>query len=89
MNKERKNMVAHVANNSGNNEWYTPADIVNKARLVLGSIDTDPASNIIAQQVVLADKYYTSETNGLDKDWCGSVWMNPPYSASLIKQFCA
>lgn len=82
-------MTAHVSNNSGNNEWYTPVDIIDKARLVMGSIDTDPASNSIAQQTVLAKEYYTLETNGLDKKWYGNVWMNPPYSASLIKQFCA
>lgn len=77
----------HVVHNSGNNEWYTPPNFIDSVRLVLGQIDLDPASNEIAQEVIKASTYYTQETNGLDKDWVGKVFMNPPYSAGLLKQF--
>lgn len=77
----------HVANNSGNNEWYTPAEYIEAAREVMGSIDVDPASNDIAQETVKAKTYYTVETNGLDKKWNGNVWMNPPYASDLIGKF--
>lgn len=77
----------HVANNSGNNEWYTPAEIIEAARSAMGSIDVDPASNDIAQKVVKAGAYYTAETNGLDKTWTGNVWTNPPYASDLIGKF--
>lgn len=77
----------HVANNSGNNEWYTPADYIEAAREVMESIDLDPASNDIAQKTVKAAVYYTAETNGLDKEWHGNVWMNPPYASDLIGKF--
>lgn len=77
----------HVANNSGNNEWYTPSDYIEAAREVMGSIDIDPASNDIAQETVKAAVYYTAETNGLDKEWRGNVWMNPPYASDLIGKF--
>ena len=79
--------TAHVANNSGNNEWYTPELYIETARTLMGSIDTDPASNVLANRTVKADIYYTEETNGLDKDWHGNIWLNPPYAQPLIQQF--
>lgn len=77
----------HVAMNSGNNEWYTPTEIIETARRVMGSIDLDPASSEIANQTVKAETYYTAETNGLNKKWDGNVWLNPPYSTELIDKF--
>lgn len=72
---------------SGDNEWYTPARYIDMAREVMGTIDVDPASNEVAQRTVRATTYYTAETNGLDKDWYGRVWMNPPYSNPDVQQF--
>ena len=78
----------HVSHNSGNNEWYTPSEIIEAARSVMGNIDLDPASNDLANDTVRALHYYTQETNGLDKDWLDNVWMNPPYASDLIGKFC-
>ena len=78
---------AHVANNSGNNEWYTPADYIALAREVMGGIDTDPATSEIANRTVQASQIFTAEDNGLTKQWSGRVWVNPPYSQPLIAEF--
>ena len=77
----------HVANNSGNNEWYTPKEYIEAARKVMGTIDLDPASCEIANKIVQAKTFYTAEDNGLLKPWFGNVWLNPPYSADLIGKF--
>lgn len=70
-----------------NDEWYTPLHVLEKVKMVLGHIDIDPASNAIAQKNVQAKKYFTAENSGLDKDWVGKIWCNPPYSAKLLKHF--
>ena len=72
---------------TGNVEWYTPPEYIESARTVMGGIDTDPASNDFAQNTVKAETYYTIDNNGLDQEWYGNVWLNPPYSAQEIKQF--
>lgn len=77
----------HVVNNSGNNEWYTPSKYIELARSVLGTIDLDPASCEYANMTVRAKQFYSAQNNGLDKEWNGNVWMNPPYEAGLVKQF--
>jgi len=77
----------HVAHNSGNNEWYTPPQYIDAARQVMGEIDLDPASSGIANEIVQARTYYTAQESGLERDWSGRMWMNPPYSSDLIGGF--
>ena len=88
LKKIEEEQKPHVSFNTGNNEWYTPKEYIELARLVMGSIDCDPASCDVAQETVRAGVYYTEETNGLDKDWDGNVWMNPPYATGMIEKFC-
>jgi len=72
---------------TGDAEGYTPKTYIEYAREVLGSIDCDPASNPIAQKIVQAKQYFTSETNGLDQAWMGGVFLNPPYEHPTIAYF--
>lgn len=76
-----------VTNNSGNNEWYTPSEIVEAARNAMGYITLDPASCEIANRTVMAEEIFTIDDDGLEKRWFGNVWLNPPYSSDLIGKF--
>lgn len=75
----------HIADESY--EWYTPREYIEAARLVLGTIDLDPASSNKAQTVIKAKKYYTKENDGLAHSWFGRIWLNPPYNMPLIADF--
>ena len=72
---------------TGNPEWYTAEKYIEAARNVLGGIDLDPASSEIAQQTVKAAKYFTASDNGLQHEWHGRIWLNPPYKKELIEPF--
>jgi phage N-6-adenine-methyltransferase len=81
---------AHVTNNSGNNEWYTPSIYIDAARDVLGGFDLDPASSEIANKTVKAKQFFAEADDGLAQDWpVGRIWMNPPYATPLISKFAA
>ena len=84
---EIQKKTAHVSQNTGQVEWYTPPEFIEAARLVLGGIDLDPASSKVAQRTVKASEFYTVDDDGLSKEWAGNVWMNPPYAAGLVDQF--
>ncbi len=69
---------------TANPNWQTPADIVERARHVLGGIDLDPASDAEAQKTVRARRYITREENALAAgvNWAPdapvSIFLNPP-----------
>jgi hypothetical protein len=68
-------------------EWFTPPDIIEKAREALGGIDLDPASHALAQLTVRGQTFFTAADNGLARPWFGRVWLNPPFNRSLLSLF--
>lgn len=85
----REKVKAHVAQNSGENEWYTPDDFLDRARAVLGGFDLDPASSSVGNKRVRAERFFTAVDDGISREWAAAtIWMNPPYAQPLIGQFC-
>lgn len=83
---ERKRIIQHSNKSS---EWYTPSWILDAAREVLGHLDLDPASSIVANETVQASQWYSERNSGLGKHWWtdekkpASIWLNPPSPAIL------
>ncbi len=71
-----------ISHSSKSNEHYTPANIVEAARKVLGGIDLDPASCELANEVVQAEVWYGPGSefgeDGLAEPGAGRVFLNPP-----------
>lgn len=79
---------AGMTNASGNEEWYTPSGYMDSVREVFGgTIDLDPASCEAANEVVKAKRYFTKEHDGLQQGWEGSVYLNPPYTRTVVAEF--
>lgn len=74
------NAAQLINQTSGKTEYYTPAEIIEAARRVMGSIDLDPASSETANRIVQAKQFYTEADDGLSKAWPGNVFMNHPFS---------
>jgi ParB family chromosome partitioning protein len=73
---------------TGKNRWFTPEEIIEKAREVFGGeIDLDPASEPEAQKIIKAKKFYTEEDDGLKHEWQGRVFLNGPYGRQLHELF--
>ncbi len=76
-----------INQDSGSKEWYTPVEIIDLAREVMGKIDLDPASCAFANQTVKATNYYSEKCDGLSIAWRGSVWLNHPFGRGLNKKW--
>lgn len=87
----RPKMAVHYSSDTP--EWLTPLHIIQAVAATLGEIDLDPCSNEGTPNVP-AHRHFTVADNGLEKDWTGRVYMNPPYgdaipewTGKLIREF--
>lgn len=81
-------MASKALHSAATPRWGTPADIVERARLVMGGLDLDPCSSDSFNEVIKAPNYYSIDDrgeNGLELPWFGKVFVNPP--GGLVKQF--
>jgi hypothetical protein len=65
---------------SGKDEWLTPPPLIQ----ALGEFDLDPCAPI-KRPWDMAKNHYTIEDDGLEKDWFGRVWLNPPVSTPKMQ----
>ncbi|GGP05102.1 N-6-adenine-methyltransferase [Cloacibacterium rupense] len=61
-------------------EWLTPPDLVKK----LGDFDLDPCTPV-NPPFVHAKTNFNINDDGLQKQWFGRVYMNPPYGKGMEK----
>ena len=59
--------------------WLTPPSILHG----LGHFDLDPCAAPSPRPWPTAAKHIELPEDGLTADWCGRVWLNPPYDESL------
>lgn len=73
------------------NERSTPELWALLARNALGGrIDLDPACNAFAANVIRPETWFSKEQDGLAQAWIAeTLFLNPPYSAELVKAFIA
>jgi hypothetical protein len=73
-------MGSHQSHKMIKDEWLTPPWILK----ALGEFDLDPCHpHPDSAPWFCAPHIYTA--NGLEKEWFGRVWMNPPYGAETGK----
>lgn len=58
-------------------DYYTPEWIFQALQL---EFDTDPASPMGGIDWIPVKNYFTIVDDGLQQEWKGKVWLNPPYS---------
>ena len=82
--------MQHLTRATGNFEWYTPPEIIEAARRVLGTIDLDPASCAEAQEWIQARRWFGIEQDGLLQKWGGGCMAQPAlYEGAVRAVHCA
>lgn len=61
-------------------EWLTPPEIIK----ALGEFTLDPCAPVV-RPWEMANNHLTIEDDGLNHEWEGRVWCNPPYGLEAAK----
>lgn len=73
-------LSAHQSAKMKNDEWLTPPNILSS----LGAFDLDPCAPVIRPWET-ASEHFTVLDDGLNKQWFGRVWCNPPFGREAVK----
>lgn len=73
-------MGSHQSAKMLKDEWLSPPEIIS----ALGPFDLDPCAPVYRPWAT-AENHYTIIDDGMDKDWEGRVWCNPPYGLEASK----
>lgn len=65
---------------AGKDEWLTPPEIIQAT----GPYDLDPFSPFFSRPWDTAKKHFSVVDDGLEQEWEGRVWCNPPYGRETI-----
>ena len=71
--------MSNVHFSSATDQWATPQDCFDKLNSIF-NFQTDVCADANNAK---CDKFYTEQMNGLDQDWHGVCWMNPPYGRAI------
>ena len=74
---KRNGIGSHQSARSGKTEWLTPPELMSQ----LPEFDLDPCSPV-KRPWPTAKNHWTIDDDGLNKEWFGRVWCNPPYDRS-------
>jgi phage N-6-adenine-methyltransferase len=80
--------IAAVSHAPGydSDEWYTPDEILDAIRRVLGTIDIDVCSCKKAQERVRAKRWFSKADDARTKQWKGRAFFQPPFSQPLCNE---
>lgn len=75
-----RGMGSHQSSASKSVVWLTPPEIV----AALGPFDLDPCAAPLPRPWDTARRHIALPDNGLEAEWVGRVWMNPPYGSPKV-----
>ena len=73
-------MSVHFSSTS--DMWETPQPVFDALNLEFGGFTVDVCAT---EQNAKCIRYFDQAIDGLRQDWCGNVWMNPPYGRVIGK----
>lgn len=75
--------TTHAGLSCKSDQWFTPPEIIDRVRAVLGEIDLDPCGSTESNKLVQAKRVITS--NSLDTFWGDgqAVFCNPPSGKAI------